>query len=168
MTTLGDLPDLNPDNNQYTSEERRNEIRSTIIAFVSSGVSKRETLFIYQKSGLGINRSDFNQIYDEVANQDKQATRIKNVNKSAIPTEKILAKARIDIPNKYRFVASLTLYNTETEEKETQLFSIDVDELYSVGEIEKSISDFFLSFESNSKYEVNNTRIEKGFIRSDN
>lgn len=167
MSDLPTIGDLNPFDEDFNSQERRNQIRATVIAFISSGASKAQALSVYRSAGLGIRSSDFSAIYDEVSDADTQSRRIKYVNKSLYPTEKILAEARINIPNKYRFVGSLRLKNNETGEIETAIIGWDTDNLYSIADIEQGISDFFMEFDSNSKYEVLESTIEKGFIKLD-
>lgn len=166
MSDNQDFPTFDTEGKDLSTAAKKGVINATVAYFVSNNISKKDAFAHYVNQGLDITRSAFNKIYDTVSQIETLSTKLRNVNKDKIPTDAIIPISQYKMDNNYLFYATITAYNTETDEIDETPFAIYLSNKTTIGNIEQQILDYFASFPSNQKYDEIKAKILKAYRKA--
>lgn len=127
----------------YTPDQRRKIIGFTVSQLIFQGYSQASALALYRDKGVGINSSDFRQIYNKHKENDPYFSKVSILSPSDKISEDMLNPTTWNITGKYRFTAFITYRNAISGLIEHTPFYYDTNKLYSVQSLLNRISAVF-------------------------
>lgn len=154
---------LNPEG--YSPSTRRTQIASTVMKFISRGISKTAALQAYRDAGIGITRSDFNDIYDQISKREYLAGQVQALNDTDIPQKSDLAPSPTKLTSKYRFVGLVTYYDSLAQEQQQEFFSVDTSKLSTVSDLTALIKEHYQNYYQDDTREVEDVLLVRGYYK---
>lgn len=144
MTNLSDiLQDANPEGKLITGAKAANLTRNILSNLDLTAHTPQDILGALRDSGIAVTIPSFYGIYSDVSGKTARSQRIKYVNQSYTPSEGVLEPALYALPTNYRIVHWIKYEDEETGLVIEREFSLDIDELLTIQEMQELATEVF-------------------------
>ncbi len=154
---FADLPEL-------SAASRRNMARAMFSGFYERGYTAQQSLNALKEQGLGYRRQDFLKDFAQGKGTYEQATHVRYVRETGIPSESILQSQYHGVPDRYSFVFKATGTNTETGEPMTQHFYMHRENLSTRAAMEQDAFGWLSGQSDKYGIEIEEVTLEEGYI----
>lgn len=138
--------------------------RNLFKGFWERGISANKALQELRGQGLGYRRQDFLRDFAAGKQSYTQETKIKYVNRDAVPSEGILQPQYFGTPDRYSFVFKATGTDPNTGEAGDRYFTYHRNSLDTRGNMEQDAQDWLTESAQSYGLDVEEVSIKEGYI----
>lgn len=157
MSIIGDLFEL-------SGNARRDLARNLFPGFYERNLTASQALNELKELGISYRRQDFLSDFNQGKGSYTQATRVRFVSPSNIPSDNILESKYFGTPDKYSFVYKYTGIDTDTGENKEGYFFYHRNSIDTRQNMEDDALDFLTNNSENYPVDVATVRIVEGYI----